>query len=348
MAKGKALTLAQLQALAAEAENQTETTTGGGFEYELPEAGLTVGRLIEYIELGMQKQPAYKGKAKPDNQDVRITFELLAPKNKHEYQDADGNDRVRYDKISFKVSKKLNEKAKYYKLFTAMRYGRDDITHMAQMLGNPFRLRVYHNENEKNGVTKTYANLWDGDGSMEIGAPIVEDALTGKTTKIPVPEAVSPFKIFLWSNPTQETWDSLFIDGEYEATDDKPARSKNWIQETILGATDYSGSRLEALVGGLTEEETPLDEEANEGEEVEVEETEQEAEEAEPAPRVAKAAAKPAGKPVVPAKAAPAKPVAKPAAKPAQPAPKPGKPGAKPVTKQAKDSDAQLRAMGLI
>lgn len=345
MAK-KALTLAELQALAASNENQTEVTSGV-FERELPPEGGTVGRLIEYIELGKQKQRDYMGKPKPDNDDVRLTFEFLAPFNKHEYKDAEGNDRVRYDRLSFTIAKKLNEKAKYYKLFNQMRYGRDNITHMAQMLNDPLRLTVFHNTSKgKDGKDKTYANLWSSDGSMDIGAPVLSDPLTRKVQKLAVPAAFSPLRIFLWSNPTPETWDSLFVDGEWETKDKDgnvtETRSKNWLQETILGASDFTGSKLDAMLGGLTEEETPLEEVEDESEEAEAEEAEQEVEEEIAPPRPVKAAAKSA-KPVVPAKAA-AKPVGKVAAKPAAVAA--AKANVKPVAK--KDSDAALRAMGLL
>lgn len=327
--------LKALIAAAAAAEDQTETTAGG-FDFELPPAGVTVGRLVEYIELGMQPQRAYEGKDKPPVDMVRLTFDLLAPKNRHEYKDADGQDRVRYDRLSLNVTKKLNDRAKYTKLFNKMRAGRDDVTHMAQMIDVPLRLEIFHNLGKnKAGKEVTYANLWDKEGSMNIGVPKFQpDPLADEWQDIPVDEAVSPLKVFFYNNPTQETWDSLFIDGVREVKDGDSVTevSKNWIQEMILSATDYSGSRLEAFMEGISEDETPL-EEADEAEEV--------AEEVKPAPKKAVA------------KAAPAKVAAKPAptpvkagAKPA--APKPGVPTPKPKAKPATAGQDQLKAMGLI
>ena len=58
----------------------------------------------------------------------------------------------------------------------------------------------------------------------------------------------------MWSNPTKETWDSLFIDGTTEiknADGTVENKSKNWVQETVLSATDYGGSALEQLLHGV-------------------------------------------------------------------------------------------------
>jgi hypothetical protein len=292
----KQSSLNELIAQAAAAEDQTDTTSGG-FDFELPPAGVTVGRLVEYIELGVQPQKDYAGKPKPPVDQVRLTVEFLAPKNRHEFKDSEGSDRVRYDRMSINMTKKLNDRAKYTKLFNKMRAGRDDVIHMAQMIDVPLRFEIFHNEGKnKKGEVTTYANLWDKDGGMNIGVPKFQpDPLSDVWQDIPVPEAVSPLKVFFYNNPTNETWDSLFINGvrEVKNGDQVEEVSKNWIQELIVSAVNYSGSRMEAFIEGVTEEETPLtEEEANEANEAnEVEEV------VAPPKKVAKApAAKPAAK----------------------------------------------------
>lgn len=339
----KAMTLAQLKALAAQTEDQTDTTAGG-YDFDLAPAGTTVGRLVEYIELGKHPQPDYAGKAKDPADMVFMKVELLAPKNRHEYQDADKNDRVRYDTISFRISKKLNDKAKYTKLFNQMRSGRDDVTHMAQMIGEPLRFKVFHNVS-KNKASKetTYANLWDKDGVMDIGVPKFQpDPLVDEWKDMPVAEATLPFKLFLFNNPTPETWDSIFIDGTRKVKDGdvETEVSKNWIQELIMSAVDFEGSRLEAMLGGMDEAELPIGEETEEEEA----EDEAEAEEAKPAAKAkpATAAKASAVAPKAAANPAAAKPVVKPAAVAA------GKKAAKPDAKPANKGDDALRAMGLL
>jgi hypothetical protein len=243
----------KLQELAAHTEDQTETQVMGDFEYTPPAAGITVARFIEYIELGKRKQKPFQGKAKPDAEEVRLTFELLHPaKNIHTNEET--GDKYA-DRISFNIAKKFAENASFKKLFNAMTYGRAEIKHMSWMLGEAFIVNVVHNVVEKDGKKQTYANLRD-DSGWKINAPRQVDALSGTSTDISksVPEPISPLKLFLWDHPTKETWDSLFIDGTRDVKDDKGAVtqvSKNWLQELILGAQDYKGSALNQLVAGV-------------------------------------------------------------------------------------------------
>ena len=233
--------------------------------------------------------------------------------------------------MSIKIAKKLSDKAKFKKLFNVMTYGRDSIKHMAQMLGEAFIINIYHNVVEKEGVKRTYINL-DKDGVYGIGAPFVTDPLEGTKTEVPVREALSPLRLFLWANPTQETWDSLFIDGTRTVKKDGGGEeevSKNWLQEQILSALNYTGSPLEALFGGVAD--LPTEETGDEPEEEQEETVVEE---------------KPVEKPVPKAIAAKAKPAAKAAAKPA------GKPPAAAASKAAPKKEAAaddaLAALGLV
>lgn len=248
----KAMSIADLAALAADTEDQTVDTVVS-FDNEPPPAGITVGRFIEYIDLGKQKQPDYQGKPKPPADSLRLTFELLSPKkNLHEYE-VDGEQRVRADRVSIRISKKLSDKAKFKKLFNAMTYGREGIKHMAQMLGEAFIINIYHNVVEKEGKKTTYVNL-DKDGAYGISAPFKVDPLEGTREPVPVREPLSPLRLFLWNNPTQETWDSLFIDGTRTVKKDGGAEvevSKNWMQELIMSAANFDGSLLQAMLGGV-------------------------------------------------------------------------------------------------
>lgn len=246
---------------AAEYENQSETTSGGG-DYEQREipAGVTFGRLIEYIELGVQKQPSYDGKPKADADQVRITFELLHPKKNIREVEIDKVVHKFADKISITIKKSLHEKSGFTKLFTAMKYGRE-VAHMGQMLNEAFLLTVTHNKS-KDGK-KTYYNL-QNDGVYGISAPVIIDPVAETSTPIPVGAALSPIRIFLWNKPTKATWDSLFIDGDRTVKDadgNEKQESKNWLQNKILGATNFAGSALEDLLSGSAELEAAIGEE---------------------------------------------------------------------------------------
>lgn len=255
------LTLAELANLAAEDEDQTEVVTGGEFNNDPPAAGLTVGRLIEYIELGKRKQPDFQGKKKADADEVRLTFELTHPDRMREYE-VDGVKKTTGELLRVKIKKSLSDKAKFKKLFNKMLYGRTDKKHIAQMLNEAFLITVFHNKS-KDGK-KVYANIWDENGEIGIAPPFTVDAITKQKKTYAIPEATQPIRLFLWNNPTKPTWDSLFIDGTREVEDketqQKTTVSKNWLQEDIMSATNFKGSPLDTMLNGVSESELPLSE----------------------------------------------------------------------------------------
>lgn len=305
--------LSALIAEAAEAEDHTQVVSTDDFSFDPPPAGVTVGRFIEYIEVGLHGQKPHKGKAKKDAEEVRVTFELLHPKkNIKEIEKEDGTKITIADRITVKLRKSLHEKASFRKLFDKMAYGRQDIKHFAQMLGEGFVITVYHNEVDKDGKKRTYANIQAEDGSWAVGAPVVVDPITETSKKVQIPEALSGLRMFLWNHPTQETWDSLFIDGDKEIKDAEggvTTVSKNWIQNLIMKAKNFKGSPVEDMLNGAAVLDTADVEDAEESteetdgldaldalEETTEEVVEEVVEEA-PAPKAAKPAAKPVAKP---------------------------------------------------
>ena len=256
------MTPEQIAALAAKAAQTTDhTETSSGTDWQPPVEGTTTLRFIEYIELGKQPQKPFQGKAKPDCEEVRMTFELLMNnKNRTDVREVevDGVKKLVADRISIKLAIKSGEKAVFKKLFDKMRRGRDNIHHMSQMLGEAFLGTVVHSKSTDGKVT--YANLRDSDGAWTIRAPrIQKDPLDDDSwVDINVRPAISPLKIFVWDLPNKECWDSLYIEGTRTVKDDKGVeteQSKNWIQERILSATNYHGSPLEELlnnIGGLS------------------------------------------------------------------------------------------------
>lgn len=242
---------------AAEAEDQTQMKAGGSFERPIPVAGKAILRLQQYIELGVQK--AKKAKFK-DSEEVMLRFELHTPKHLIEIDTEEGPKKIP-NTIDIRLPKG-GATSKYGRLFTALNYS-GKFNHFAQMVGKgSWVAEVTHNEVGEGEDKKVYANL-DKNKAWTFTAPVVEDPVSGSVQPIPVPELHNDPVIFLYENKglTDDqylaTWDTLFIEGEHEATDGKPARSKNWIQDTISTGVKFPGSRLKKLLearGGASAE----------------------------------------------------------------------------------------------
>lgn len=234
---------------AAEQTDMNEAQAGGGFERTLPAEGVVQLRLISYIETGVHEDE-WKGQKKKKNK-VTLQFELSGPKHPPiELEDGRKIPQI----ISVSENIYLNEKANFYKLFKRMNHT-GEFKHMAQMLGQPFLGTVVHVTRGEGDNKRTYANLRDDNG-YTIRPPFFEDPISGDVTKLDVAPALTPQKCFLWDYPTKEMWDSIFIDGQWDAKkDDKgnevqPAKSKNFYQNAIKSATNFSGSPIYDLLAG--------------------------------------------------------------------------------------------------
>lgn len=228
--------------------------SGGTSTYEPPAAGLTRLRLVSYVEIGKQKD-VWDGKERL-REKVLLGFELSGPK--HPPRELEDGTKVPH-RITVEENLSLSEKANFYKLFKRMNYT-GEATHMAQLLGQEFLGTVTHRKS-KDGK-RTYANLRD-DAGHTIRPPYVEDPETGETRKIEVAPPISDLRLFVWDLADKEMWDSLFIDGEYDAIKDEktgevisPARSRNVLQNRIREATNFEGSPIANL---LTENGDELD-----------------------------------------------------------------------------------------
>lgn len=273
--------------IAKNAPNMQEAQKGGG-DYTPPPAGACSLRFVAYIELGKQKT-TFKGETKIKDK-VRLVFEVHG-KN-YPVKELDDGTKIP-QRVTITETLSLSEKAHFFKIFNAMRNGREDITHMAQMLGEPFRGRIFHNEGKEG---KVFANLRNEAG-YSIAPPYVEDPETGESRKVKVPEALSELRLFVWDQPSKEMWDSLFIEGEYEE-----GKTKNVLQAAVLAAANYKGSPLEQLLAGAM----PDDDDTDGTNEVDDSTGEYEEEVEETKPVTKKPAAKaPAKKPAKPASSDP-------------------------------------------
>lgn len=229
---------AQAALIAAAAEtgpNMTEVQKGGGGGGRLLPEGYAFGQLVEYIEFGSQPQE-YQGVAK----DPAPTFQLGFALSGEGYQNEDGTP---YLTRTYTMAMSRNEKAKAFLLFKALNW-KGDKTHFAQMLGQKFLVKIVHTKPDAAAQAKGAKprSIIDTKGFLPPLDPV---------TRAPygIPDAPdSMYRLFLWEHPTLDGWNSLFIEGEFEAKDGKPARSKNFVQEEILGAVDFPGSPLEQLL----------------------------------------------------------------------------------------------------
>lgn len=258
----------QARAAAAKLADQTEDK-GGSFEYEPPAAGPCIARFISYVEIGNHPQKAFQGKAKPPAPEAIIQFELLGKKHAKEIetQDETGQTvkRIVYPIITERVAIKSGPRAGFYKLLSAMDYGRGN-THMAFMLGEAFILTIIHNEVEKDSKKRIYANIKDDSGNWKVSAPVRVNE-EGETEPLKAPAATVTERLLLWDAPSIEQWNSIHIPGTYKRKEgDKEVEvSKNWLQNAAKSALNWEGSPVQNLViasidGDLPEVSTDPDE----------------------------------------------------------------------------------------
>lgn len=223
-------------AIAAEAESgidMNEAVKGGGGGRLLPE-GYAFAQLVEYIEFGNHPQE-YQGKAKEPAMEIALGFALTG----QGYSNEDGSPYV-VRPYSMAVSR--NEKAKAFLLFKALNW-KGTAKSFGALLTQKWLVKIVHEPKSKAEPTVIVSRM-----DLKSFLPPLDPV-----TKLPygIPDAPAElYKAFFWSKPTLAGWESLKIEGTYDAKDGKPAQSKNKLQEKILSALDYQGSALQLLLGG--------------------------------------------------------------------------------------------------
>ncbi|WP_221795980.1 hypothetical protein [Aquisediminimonas sediminicola] len=229
--------------------DMNESQGGGDFERELPAEGFVKLRLISYIEIGKHSQN-YNGDVKI-NDKVKLQFELSGPK----HPPIKMGDALVPHVITITENLSLSEKANFFKLFNKLNPTKE-YRHFSQLLGKAFVGTVVQNSKGEGTDKKTYANLRDANG-YTIRPAFVDDPETGDKKPVQVDPPVNALKCFLWgASPKflQPMWDTLFIDGKYEDKKDKEGnvvkegRSKNFWQDTIMSAVNFTGSPIEQLL----------------------------------------------------------------------------------------------------
>lgn len=206
--------------IATQGVDQSITQTGGNFADVLLPKGTYYGRFMEYIELG-KKIPMHMGKptGKPAVMNVRLGFIVYTP---------DGSIK-RINPFPMAISS--FEKAKFKQVFDKMNYD-GTLKHMAQRLGQAFMFEV-EQYTSKTGKTSNTIDF------LSLRQLPKFDPNTGAPIELPALDE-SGLRLFLFDNPTKETWDSLHIE------------KNNFIQEDILNAVNFEGSALQQmLMGGV-------------------------------------------------------------------------------------------------
>jgi hypothetical protein len=148
----------------------------------------------------------------------------------------------------------LNVKAHFQKDFTRLNYA-GKATHIAELLGTAYLGEVFHRQWKGSDEKVNIAAELHGKGEpIMVKAPRFDNPVSGETTEVQVLEARSPLRLFMWDFCDKDQWDSLFIDGMYEARKDaagketRPAQSKNKWQNKIKLAKNFQGSPIHALL----------------------------------------------------------------------------------------------------
>jgi hypothetical protein len=218
-------------------------------EYTPPAAGMARARLVGYFELGKHEEENMQGKMVLRDK-VDLVFELSGPN--HEPRKMDDGTLIP-QRVTVQETLSFSDRANFFKLFTMMNAAHGGTaTHMAQLLGKPFIVEVFHKKS-KDGK-KVYANL-KGPNGYNFRGTSVQDVLTGNMVTVEVAPALTELKAFIWDLANKAMWDSIHIPGFYEERkDDKgnvtsPKRSKNVLQERIMKAANWKAHPLAAIAG---------------------------------------------------------------------------------------------------
>lgn len=217
---------------AQEGPNMNEAVKGG--TSRLLPAGYAFARLVEVVELGNHAQE-FQGQKKDPAPEIQLGFALYNTADRV-YQNEDGTPYI-IRPYSFALSQ--NDKARAFLLFKALNW-KGTKTSFGQLLGQAFLAKIVHEAKSKTDAT--IVSRLDLKGFLP---PL--DAASGMP--YPVPEATMDLmRLFLWARPTKGAWDALYVAGQYDAKDGKPAQSKNFTQEKIMSALNFDGSPLQQLL----------------------------------------------------------------------------------------------------
>lgn len=239
------------KAAAEQGADMTKTVSGGG-EAPTPAAeGPCRLRFVGYIEVGTHPgRGMAKGKKVPE---CILQFEISGPK--HPPRDFDG-EKVPH-RVELTLTNSRHEKATLVKVFNILNY-EGKAQSFFELLGKGYLATIRHRKYKRTDGTEGVAiELTDAaTKAYTIRPPRFDDPETGEPRVIEVAPVIGPLRGFLWEHGDKDQWDTLFIDGEYEAQPAKdgkpakPAKSKNFYQNKIKSALNFKGSVAHQILGG--------------------------------------------------------------------------------------------------
>lgn len=198
-------------------------------EQPILEADVYESYLVQLIDLGLQPQREFQGKAKPPAQEIMLTYEL-ADAFMVDKDGEEDEDKPRWLSEVLPFYGLFADKAKSTQRYHAFDPDEDWEGDFSQAVGKPCYVTVVNN---KKG-DKTYTNV------ANVAAMSEKKAAKMNPIK-------NPTKVFDLDEPDLEVFNGL----------------PKWIQEKIQGNLNYKGSKLEALLEkGDKKEEAPKDKKA--------------------------------------------------------------------------------------
>lgn len=179
--------------------------------------GAYPARLVQIIDLGIQKQDAWDGEEKPPKPEVYTTYELV-----DEFlQDDDGNDiedKPRWISERFTLNSLDSDLAKSTQRYLAIDPERQFGGDWSQLGGAPATVNIVNKKKKKDG------SVYDKIGS--VSGMRDKDAAR-------LPELVNDVKIFDFDEPDMEVFGAL----------------PTWLQDVMKEALNFEGSALEKALG---------------------------------------------------------------------------------------------------
>lgn len=185
------------------------------------EPGAYPARVVQVLDLGLQKQQAWEGQEKPPKQMIYVTYEMADEFLKDE-DGKDIEDKPRWLSEEFALHSLDSDMAtstkRYYAIDSTNKFGGD----WTKVVGEPCTVNVVNKKKKKDGT------VYNKVGSVSSMRP--KDAEN-------LPKLVNPPKIFDMDDPDMEIFGSL------------PA----WLQDKMKGNLDFDGSALEKALSGSTD-----------------------------------------------------------------------------------------------
>ena len=205
-------------------------STNSGHRQEPLDAGTYPARLVQIIDLGLQKQSPYKGEEKPPCNELYTTYELL-----DEFcVDEDGNveeDRPRWVSERYPFHSLEADRARSTHRYMALDPDEEHEGDWTQLVATPCMINLTATEGKGKNANKVFNNI-DGVSSMR-----TKDADKAEPLK-------NDPKIFSLDEPDMEIFMKL----------------PKFLQDIIKDNLDYEGSDLEKAIANYKEPEEEKEE----------------------------------------------------------------------------------------